>query len=400
MLPGDENGAVNGADPQVLCADHIVDVDLKSIVLVMNDKKYECELCGKADAVEVAPLSELFEAILQTLNFIYGTSDDELLRENEGGNYHGPDMTAADVVRVLCGQVFSDDVSALCLDIVANAIENATNGKLFTNLPALLDTADLVWKRDKLTELVKEESRFVIVQQLQASIGPVSRTPSPPVLLGRLLGELVSFGEHHLNLVKQLPEGTEVYRGRLVNRRDEIDPPTIEKLGPPLGRHAAANRMSPAGISMFYAAEDVQTAIAEIASHDIKPMAMMGTFQLKKVLWVLDLTQGVSPFRARSYEDILKIYFLQHFEEALAAPTIPDSASHDQIDYAPTQIVTEYIRWASETPVDGIAFRSSQTSCKNYVFFAGPEKTKEDFDLTEVALYDVYRSAEGRKREA
>jgi hypothetical protein len=37
--------------------------------------------------------------------------------------------------------------------------------------------------------------------------------------------------------------------------------------------------MSPAGVSLFYASEDEQTAIHEIAGHGVKPHAVVGRFR-------------------------------------------------------------------------------------------------------------------------
>ena len=48
------------------------------------------------------------------------------------------------------------------------------------------------------------------------------------------------------------------------------------KLGSPPLEKASANRMSPAGISMFYGCDDVETVVAEISSHTERHFAVIG----------------------------------------------------------------------------------------------------------------------------
>jgi hypothetical protein len=66
---------------------------------------------------------------------------------------------------------------------------------------------------------------------------------------------------------------------------------TYEALRPPPSAKAMANRMSPAGITMFYASGDPQTAIAEIAGHGLGDYALVGAFRGVKRLRLLDLTR-------------------------------------------------------------------------------------------------------------
>lgn len=63
--------------------------------------------------------------------------------------------------------------------------------------------------------------------------------------------------------------------------------------------------------------------------------------------------------------------FLDGFVKNITRPVIPDGRQH--VEYTPTQVLTEYLRWASPHPFDGIALPSAQAGEKTYVFFRGPE---------------------------
>ena len=59
-------------------------------------------------------------------------------------------------------------------------------------------------------------------------------------------------------------------------------------LGPPPEENASQNRMSPAGISMFYVSEDPNTALAEIRART--GGFSVGCFRLTRPALVLDLS--------------------------------------------------------------------------------------------------------------
>lgn len=51
----------------------------------------------------------------------------------------------------------------------------------------------------------------------------------------------------------------------------------------------------------------------------------------------------------------------------LAQPIVLDGREH--IDYVPTQVITEYLRFHPVLDLDGIRFRSAQNAGVNYVLF-------------------------------
>lgn len=104
-----------------------------------------------------------------------------------------------------------------------------------------------------------------------------------------------------------------------------------------------ANRMSPAGIPMFYGAVDADTAVAEVTLTSDDTHVTWYEFELTAELRVVDLTMlppEPSMFDPKLGSMRRQIRFLNMFVQQLSDRVEPE---HEQIDYIPTQIVTEYL---------------------------------------------------------
>ncbi|MFF2847945.1 RES domain-containing protein [Streptomyces sp. NPDC058001] len=176
-----------------------------------------------------------------------------------------------------------------------------------------------------------------------------------------------------LGLVRKLPAGHQVWRGRM--RRDTTPPNYVAATIGSTPRHrATANRMSPAGVSMFYGSADVETAVAEISAHDPRPYAAVAAFELVRPIPVIDLSVAPAApnVAARDSGSLLgQIEFIRSFAADLSQPVVLDGREHTA--YVPTQVLTEYFRWLSPLRVEGIVFRSAQNGGLNYALFTGPE---------------------------
>ena len=181
-----------------------------------------------------------------------------------------------------------------------------------------------------------------------------------------------------LGLVREVGTEEVFFRARL-SMRSETHLRTAELGTVPVSCATTANRMSPAGIPMFYGADDEVTAIAEVydKSKDERQTAKasVGAFRPSRPLRLLDLSGRLplpslfDPTERRLRE---KVRLLRDFAEAIAQPIEKDRLEH--IDYAPTQIVTEYFRHVfsakEASPIDGIMYPSSRnTDHVCYVLF-------------------------------
>lgn len=201
-----------------------------------------------------------------------------------------------------------------------------------------------------------------------------------------MLHELGDLFRTH-DLVVPLRAGTELVRVR-IHAPEQIPPITLSDFGPPPVQAARfPNRMSPAGISMCYAALDRDTALVETyVRHDGKPaQATIVVFRLVEDLNVLDLVN--LPHVPRIFDsDEANLYraalgFLHEFRDDLTQPI--DKDGREPIEYVPSQVVTEYVRYKFTErigkPVHGILYSSARKGGGlGCVLFYAHEDLKDD----------------------
>ena len=172
-----------------------------------------------------------------------------------------------------------------------------------------------------------------------------------------------------------------------------------DKLGPPPSQKATANRMSPAGISMFYGATDLDTAVAEIGAHSSYGYAVTGEFTTGREVRLIDLTRLPkipSIFNEQTFRSYYSILFLHNFVRDLTLPVDLDGQEH--IDYVPTQVFTEYLKYSFPVRVDGLMFPSAQGPGANVVVFYGPEFCADEGDADDYTRLILIRSSLDKHR--
>ncbi len=155
-----------------------------------------------------------------------------------------------------------------------------------------------------------------------------------------------------------------IYRARL---KGDGSPYSIDKMGKPPEGKAPDGRANPKGISYFYGASDVTTAISETRPYKSE-IVYVASFSLDNNLKMIDLRnpgKSISPF---VHDDLSMIYtefipFLNHLSVALSIPVLPYMKD---FEYLPTQYLCELIK---DNGYDGIIFKSSLGSGDNFVIF-------------------------------
>jgi hypothetical protein len=198
-----------------------------------------------------------------------------------------------------------------------------------------------------------------------------------PISILQSIGRLIS----NLSLFTTIPVNTVFYRAREITISDFSR--TAEELGAPSNVNALQhNRMNPAGISMFYCSDNDQTCISEIKSKDY----VVSSWQNTTPLHIVDFTNEFNKYNGniifkhdhfierRYREQYHDINFLCQFIQEIGQPI---SDNQKPIDYVPTQVIAEYIRYELTTydqkPIDGIRFHSSKDDGINYCLFFGQE---------------------------
>lgn len=185
-----------------------------------------------------------------------------------------------------------------------------------------------------------------------------------------------------------LPQGARLYRSRDFDEMKENI--NFDDLTSAPSKRAKQNRMSPAGISMFYSSLQAKTNHAELGVTD--RIIVTGRFTLKKDVRILDLT-SLPALSYWSKGNIGEMEFLHDFSREVSRPIERDDTIH--IEYLPTQAFTEYIRYRfkdnNSAPLDGIMFNSSIANAgKNVVLFCNKEESSEYVELTDFKNYGPY----------
>lgn len=337
-----------------VCAECFEDEAIKAAVLKAAEL-HKCSYCGRSSKGKpiAADVNCVMEEIYFGIRQEWGDPDNEGVPwESAEGGYQGNVIDSWDLLReelelgILNEDLFHDLHSSI-----------SHRQWCQRNFWRLLPQKELAFDWRRFSELVKHESRFVFLKQIAK---PDYEERTPQQMLELLGSYFTKFG-----LIKTLPKGTRLIRARRHEKTEQLT--TLAQLGPPTRRQAiASNRMSPAGIPMFYGAFAIPTAIAEVCSDpaDKRPCVTSATFVLKRPMRIIDLCDLPS---VPSLFDRAKVgtraacIFLREFLKDFTAPVVKDGREH--IDYVPTQVVTEYLRRIFRThdndEIHGIVYPSA-----------------------------------------
>jgi hypothetical protein len=221
---------------------------------------------------------------------------------------------------------------------------------------------------------------FVFATATDTPISGAYEDHTTPAVLLKSIGRIaVAAGA-----VKTLPSSMPIFRARSVAARSEIG--SSSHLGPPPPEKASQNRMSAAGIPMFYGSDDPETAVTEIREPSSSLYAV-AEFRAERDSRMLDLTAlpDVPTFFELGNRDVREqMEFLHRFAEDISLPVADQDSVH--IEYVPTQVVTEYFRAVftdGGRHLDGIVYWSARRpGHRSLVFFA----TSEDVVPAQIEL--------------
>ena len=338
-----------------VCSNCFSDYAIKAFIRDNADEK-SCSFCGvrSKDAI-AADLGEVIKFIMKGIITEYSNPDDENMDyDSDEGGYLGEVYQTSDIFEDEIAPVIEND--DLAADISESLVEQYWCRKDYYWLP---EHQKLIFNWDQFSEQVKHKTRYVFLRLPARSPEFVLEDPDEiptSVMLDRL-GRVLS----ETNLCRTLDSGHIFHRVR-VHKREEICI-DVEGCGPPLPREATASgRMSPAGIVMFYGALDEKTALVETHNPDGEVITC-SKWKSLRTLRFLDLTNIPnlpSIFDPERRIERPNIMFLWSFKEDLVKPPHRDKFEH--VDYVPTQVFTEYIRYLYSDPLgdsfDGILYPS------------------------------------------
>ena len=317
---------------QSVCSGCVDEDALEAILRQNEDAATHCDFCYGFPA---APLDVLLKAFVGGLRNEYENALDGVGWDGrEGGYQWNPQWDTWDLISEY-EEVFSND---RLIDAVRKAVHDIT----WVEFDFATRRRDVVlmetWER--FCEAVKHETRFVLwLLPQNEDLGAGEISPS------EILDHIEPLVEH-LDLVRYLPAGRRFWRAQ--THSEPIIDHSASRLGTvPRELALQPHRMSPAGIPMFYGADDMVTAIEEVVHSledtDEDMYVTCGQFELTADLPVVSLT-GL-PAEPSMFDPELgamrrQIRFLRMFVRQLSSRVQP---LYEQIDYVPTQIVCEYL---------------------------------------------------------
>ncbi len=312
-----------------VCTECFDDADLAHRIQSYGEAG-ECSYCG-AEREFVAPFHEIAEFIGERMGTFYGLAVNQLPYESREGGYLGRHEDTYDCLFESIGlEVTSEREDLLRDDLVVEIGDEAWCDYDWLTLD--IDQS-LIFNWEQFCATTKVHRRFFFHRFGEAE----DNHPDERSAL-QFLVELAQLIENH-GLVKELPAGTEFFRAR----PNENEPFTqaVDLGPPPTGKALQSNRMNPPGIPMFYGASSLELAIEEVRSSDVT----VGTFTTGRALRVVDLAhlpRVPGFFSEAPRRTIRTLQFLHQLTGAMAAPV--EQNDRVNVDYIPTQIVTEFLR--------------------------------------------------------
>lgn len=372
----EERGFYSVGDKYV-CSACVGDKDLGRFIKDNGDKS-QCTYCQGKHSI-VLHFDKLMLFILECLSQEYSDPNDVGVAWDKGwvGDVFGSYDFLDEIGIPIENMEFQDD-------ILSSLSDRQFCKSDFYNLSPEL-ALSYGWK--EFVNAVKHKSRYVFYRVPDESDFRGYEEIPPSYFLDALCGVIES-----LDLYKKIEIGTKLTRVRIHSKAEKYT--KAEDLGaPPVENATYPNRMSPSGIPMFYGAFNLKTAIAETYTPDGESkVGTVGKFEAVKELTLVDLSKlpavkGIFSGVSRTYRHGLS--FLIEFLEDFTAPISKDGREH--IDYVPTQIVSEHLRFihktADDVRIDGIIYPSSKNiGQKAVVLFCENESCSDKSTMHDATL--------------
>lgn len=391
MIEMEERGDLPiGLEDKYVCASHFDDRYLQKKIHSIAQKGV-CSYCGKKK--QVVNMQDFGEFISRRIHDSYEDVHDAALLSAK--DFYDDDDEVIPGFKTFCGYVVPEE--AECYDStpeLLNMLElDVDNEGLREDIEGIFTTQKWVSRDilstermeirmnelwDTFSSMVKCQRRFTFLAD-PSFLESLKKSKDKYLTEDKNILDVLSALINQTNLITSLDAKANFFRVRKVNK---IEPKYgFDDITSPPDSSAFQNRMSPAGISMFYASFDEETARLEAVGED--PVGILiGRFRPKHRLHVVDLTaipQRLSFWMDNFQENI----FLKRFNKEVTKPVAQDDKD---IEYIPTQVLTEYLRYMfkdyKRRTIDGIIYGSSQEAKnKNLVLFCNQKASRKYIEL-------------------
>lgn len=330
-----------------ICSRCIKEPYLKAFIKTSATDEHPCSFCKRRPSTD---LDDVLEIIGNTVADYYNRAVNEAPYETAEGGYQGSTYDTWELMSAIVGDISNRDE-------VIETITGAFDDDIWVerNMFSLNGVQKYVASWDDFCNAVKYKTRYFFHVELDDDLNETIPVPS---MLDWLLDMVQQSG-----LIRTLPPDRIVYRVR--SHKESETCGTWRELGSPPSQCAPSNRMSAAGISVFYGAYEMATAVIEASAITPIDRVLTGSaWSCSRPLRVIDLSElpEVPSLFAASRDERGAVLFLGEFVKSITAPVEHDGREH--IDYVPTQILTEYFRSLAKgtdgASLDGIVYPSAR----------------------------------------
>jgi len=361
-----------------VCSEHINDSYIEKYIKE-NGKPGRCSYCNKKEPV--IEFNELLDLLQVGIDFKYEDPANSRYYSKEGEHGYDGDTFNAEQLWYCDKLNISIVNSILNVDLI-----NATN-----TLSVLCEidefSSDSEYKMELwgyFKEIVMHKARFVFHFDKKFD-NFFYRNPA--TILEDIQEYLL-----HFKCFENLPEGTKLYRCRSHEESGEIANASV--IASPPKNVYSNGRMNPAGVSMFYCSESEDLTIKEVVNFKDKKnkyytTAVFATTKKYRLLDLTNLPDFPSIFDCENNKFIQPLRFLNAFIKDATEPIVEKDSI---VEYVPTQIVTEYIKYNPKFGVQGIRYPSAKDRVKsNIVLFLDHEESLDqlNFDPSSIKEHTI-----------
>ena len=357
----DENYGTFGRRGDLVCSQCITDPAVRDQVSNVHEEA----VCGYCDGT-LGPFAEdtdVFEYVYRCLGQEYGDPwHGPLFYDKEEDRHFG--ITKLDTWELL------NEVDSPFAD--GSALEQAFETQITHDWYRLDSQVGeyhqrLAWGWDSFEKRLIDGPRFLF-SLTEAEMGEESAQS-----LFRFLGEFAD--EVESSFVKTCEPEQVLYRARAAK---EILT-SAKKLGSPPPKHTGPQRMSAAGVSCFYAAEDSDTAVKEVPAKKTLQVSV-GRWVTNRPLTYVDSADEAelpSLFDYPRSKHRPFVFFLREFVRRISQSADPKIGNANA--YLATQVLAEYLRFgmpvADRHGIDAVRYPSTaHEGGVNWVIFGRPDR--------------------------
>lgn len=350
-------------EKKFVCTDCLREEGISEFIRSHGDEG-QCSYCNAT--AHVATMCDVVPHIIWSLSLEWGNPEEELPYDSEDGVYlFGEPTSTHDLLGNYLFEGYYDGIPEELIDDITSTMPQYEWAEVDAVRTTKAERLTNSW--DAFCHIVKHERRYFFGVDLSDKIILQLYGDEVELAPQELLQLILEFLRNQ-DRIRSMPKGWQVKRCRAKDPGEGA----FDAVGmgpPPLGFSKQPNRMSPAGVSMFYGSTQMEVCLREIA--DKPGNFACGTFEVDRDIHLIDLTGEIkipSIFDERSNRDRPLWVFIKRFLDDFRKPILKDGREH--IEYVPTQVVCEYFRSTQleeGISVSGVIYDSSHVPGKDAV---------------------------------